>query len=125
MLHGSEVKLPRDGLTLDHGTVEDLTIRAGAYLGALVILRRYYVSTYTEPKDVTRRVDGLRYTVVVREGYGAVGLKGAATGPVWEPGRPRFFLGRVTPEEIEFLNDDFTRAFLPAIPDVPGFGDGL
>jgi hypothetical protein len=125
VLHGSEVKLPRTGLTLDHDTVEDLTIRAGAYLGALIILRRHYVSTYTEPNDLTRRVDGLRYTVVVREGYGAVGLKAAATGPVWEPRRPRFFLGRVTPEEMDFLNEDFTRALLPPLPGARRLVDGL
>jgi hypothetical protein len=90
-----------------------------AYHEAMSILRRFHVESYTEPVKIPcdPRFCGQPYeaaVVIVREGYGATGLKDAWTEEELRRGCIPYRLGRFTAEEVRLLDADRTRAHLPA-----------
>lgn len=118
-LYGPEVRTMRPSRSYDHDQVMSLVNRALAYHEAMLILRKFHIESYTEPviipADPSFTGDPFENAVViVREGYGATGLKDAWTAEELGQGRIPYRLGRFTVEEIKGLDADRTLALLPA-----------
>lgn len=128
-LYGNEVRIMNPRKSYSKNEVSTLINRALAYHEALSHLYRNSIKSYTEPKRIPvhpsfSRVRGREEyaMVVVREGYGAVGMKHA-----WkrqelseEEDRIHWFVGQVSQQESQLLNDDLDLALLPAAPKEPG-----
>lgn len=118
ILYGDEVRTVRPLRTCTCDEVMTLTNRAIAYHEALSKLHQVQIASYMEPvplnfhpelsKDPEERV-----VVIVREGYGAVGLKGAWTAEQIAAGKDPYLIGRFTMEEINLLENNPTLALLP------------
>lgn len=120
-LHGDEVRTFRPVRKLTHEDVMTLVNRALAYHDALAKLYQAHISSYEEPKviDVHPEVSGdpeEKAVVIVREGYGAVGIKDAWTLEQIQAGKITFRTGRFSQEEINLMRDDPTLALLPSRP---------
>lgn len=118
-IHGSEIRLVGDGEVL---TLEDfaaLSGRAHGYHDAMVGLRRYYRGLYTEPKIVPAGTiaPGKNLTIIVRKGYGAVGIKDALTPAERAAGGIPFRYARLLPDEMALISADPELALLPARPE--------
>jgi len=118
-LYGPEVRTIRPDRRYDHDQVMTLVNRALAYHEAMSILRQFHIESYTEPVAIPADP---RFTgdaqedavVIVREGYGATGLKDAWTEQELRQGRIPYRLGWLTLEETKALDADPTLALLPA-----------
>jgi hypothetical protein len=93
--------------------------RALAYHGALEAVFQWYIGEYKEPKRIptSEHFDGhpeLEWVVVVREGYGAAGVKDAWDVHDEETGRIPLRVGQFYPDEVALLNADPALAVLPA-----------
>jgi hypothetical protein len=118
-LHGSEVRTIRPLRSYAHDTVMMLVNRALAYHETMSILRKLYIESYTEPvmipcdpkfsHDLQEKA-----VVIVREGYGAAGLKDGWTEKELSQGRIPYRMGRFSREEMQMLDADRTLALLPA-----------
>jgi hypothetical protein len=118
-LYGSEVRTIRPGRTYDQDQVMTLVNRALAYHESMSVLRTAHIESYTEPVaiPVDPEFSGdpeEKAIVIVREGYGATGLKDGWTKEELQRGRISFRLGRFTLEETSMLDADPTLALLPA-----------
>jgi hypothetical protein len=117
-LHGSEIRLVGDGITLSHEEFAALSGRAHSYHDAMIGLRRFYRGLYNEPKRVPAGSisPGQDLTIIVREGEGAVGVKDALTPTERAAGGIRLRYARLFPDEVEKLEADPDLAMLPARP---------
>jgi hypothetical protein len=81
----------------------------------MIGLRRYYRSLYTEPKIVPAGpfAPGQSLTIIVREGYGAVGIKDALTPAERAGGGIPFRYARLFPDEMAMIEADPNLALLP------------
>ena len=118
-LHGSEIRLVGDGEVLTLEDFAELSGRATGYHDAMIALRRHYRSSYTKPNVVPAGsiAPGENRTIIVREDYGAVGLKDALTPAERSAGGIRFRYARLFPDEIALLEADPDLALLPARPE--------
>ncbi len=120
-LHGSEIRLIGDGVVISLEQFAELAGRAHAYHDAMIGLRRFYRSLYTEPKRVPAGpISGIpdeELIVIVREGEGAVGLKDALTPAERAAGGIPFRYAKLFPDESELLEADPYLARLPARPE--------
>lgn len=118
-IHGSEIRLVGDGVVLSLEEFAALSGRAHGYHDAMIGLRRYYRSLYTEPKIVPAGsiAPGEDLTIIVREDHGAVGLKDALTPAERAAGGIRFRYARLFPDESALLEADPDLALLPARPE--------
>jgi hypothetical protein len=118
-IHGSEIRLVGDGEVLSLEEFAALSGRAHGYHDAMIGLRRYYRGLYTEPKIVPAGpiAPGQNLTIVVREGYGAVGLKDALTPTERSAGGIPFRYARLFPDEMALIDADPELALLPARPE--------
>jgi hypothetical protein len=117
-LHGGEVRLPRSGARYTHQQIMELVNRALAYFDALTILFDAHVRSYTEPVRIPVSptfAHGAQEeaTVIVRRGYGVVGLKHSLTDADIAAGGIRWRAGIFTSEELALLDADPHRALLP------------
>lgn len=121
VLHGPEVRTFRPFRVYSHDEVMSIVNRAMAYHDALANLYRSHIASYTEPgvipvhPDVSPDPD-LKAVVIVRKGFGAVGLKDAWTPQEISAGKIPFRVGRFFQDEVELLDNDHTIALLPARP---------
>lgn len=85
----------------------------------MIGLRRFYSDLYAEPKIVTAGpiASDENLTIVVREGYGAVGLKDALTPAKRAARRNPVRYARLFPDEMALIDADPELALLPARPD--------
>jgi len=118
-LYGPEVRTIRPYRSYSHDQVMTLVNRALAYHEAMSILRRSHIESYTEPVIIPAdpRFTGDPHEdaiVIVREGYGAIGLKDAWTEQELGQGRIPYRLGRFSLEEMKVLDADRTLALLTA-----------
>lgn len=118
-LYGPEVRTIRPYRSYEHDQVMTLVNRALAYHEAVSMLRRFHIESYTEPVTIPAdpRFTGDSYenaVVIVRQGYGATGLKDVWTGQELRQGRIPYRLGRFSLEETKSLDADRTLALLPA-----------
>jgi hypothetical protein len=121
ILYGSDVRTVRPTHTYSHDEVMTLVNRAFAYHEVLAGLYKAHIESYKEPKEIDVHPKWRGYpeehaVVIVREGYGVVGLKDA-----WEPnqiaaGKIPFRIGHFTQDEIDLLDSDHTVAKLPLRP---------
>jgi hypothetical protein len=118
-LHGSEIRLVGDGEVLGLEEFAALSGRAHGYHDAMIGLRRYYRGLYPEPKIVPAGpiAPGQNLTIIVREGYGAVGIKDALTPAERAAGGIPFRYARLFPEEMAMIDADPELALLPARPE--------
>ncbi|HZY72151.1 MAG TPA: hypothetical protein VFE22_03480 [Edaphobacter sp.] len=118
-LHGSEIRLVGDGEVLSLGEFAALSGRAHGYHDAMRFLRRYYRGLYTEPRIVPAGpiAPGQNLTIIVREGYGAVGIKDALTPTERAAGGIPFRYARLFPDEMAMIDGDPELALLPARPE--------
>ncbi len=117
-LHGPDLRTMRP--TKSYSLDETLTLinRALAYQEALSILRKTHIESYTEPIVIPCDPEfsgnpGEMATVIVREGFGATGLKDAWTAEQLAAGCVPFRAGRFTYEESRLLGADPELALLP------------
>jgi hypothetical protein len=101
-----------------HEEVLKLVNRALAYHHAMVALRQFHISSYTEPVVVPgdlRVTNGVEedVMVIVREGHGAVGLQNVWRGPEAVTGHVQWRVGRFCPDELSLLTADPARGLLP------------
>jgi hypothetical protein len=117
-VHGSEIRLVGDGEVLPLEEFAALSGRAHGYHDAMIGLRRYYRSLYTEPKVVPAGsiAPGQNLTIIVREGHGAVGVKDALTPAERAAGGIPFHYARLFPDEMALISADPELALLPARP---------
>jgi hypothetical protein len=120
-VHGSEVRFYSKGRpqVYDDQKIMTLVNRAIAYFHALRFLRSLFIRSYSQPVEVlmhpsNTRIPGERAIVMVREGYGAIGLKDAWTLEEHKRGHIPWRYGKFLWEEIEMSNQDPTRALFPA-----------
>ena len=93
------------------------------YLCAILTLQTYHLRMYSGPRVIPNSPHfqgdpALRWTVIVREGEGAVGVKHSWTRDQLRQGKIPVRLGRFSEAEIELLNQDPTLALLPKCPEV-------
>ena len=96
-----------------------LVNRALAYHDALSMLFRTNIQTYTESRVIPIHPDFSpdpeeRAVVIVRDGYGAVGLKDNWTASQILAGKIPSLMGRFTAQEVGLLHADPARSTLPA-----------
>jgi hypothetical protein len=117
-LHGGEVRTLRPTNVYAHDQVMTLVSRAIAYHEALAGLYHAHIKSYFEPIKI-KVSPGFsedpeeHAIVIVREGYGAVGLKDAWTPEQLEAGKIPFFVGRFLREELNLLGTDRGISKLP------------
>jgi hypothetical protein len=119
ILYGSDVRTVKPPHTYSHDEVMTLVNRAFEYHEVLAGLYKVHIESYKEPKKINvhpqwRGYPEERAVVIVREGYGVVGLKDA-----WEPsqiqaGKIPFRIGHFTQDEIDLLGSDHTIEKLPS-----------
>jgi hypothetical protein len=126
-LSGGEVRTLSPMHVYTHDEVMTLVNRALAYHDALAGLYQTHLRSYSESRliSVHPEFSGAseeRAAVIVREGYGAVGLKDAWTAEQIRAGKIPHRIGRFSPEEWALLDSDPTLALLPAVtkPQVKG-----
>ncbi|MEK6710979.1 MAG: hypothetical protein AABZ64_10410, partial [Nitrospinota bacterium] len=117
-LYGDEVRTIRPLKSYSNEEVLILINRALAYHDALANLRKMHLESYTEPVIIPVHPDfssdpDERATVIVREDYGATGLKDAWTSSELAAGKIRFRLGRFLPGETALLDANPELALLP------------
>lgn len=118
-LHGSEVRTIRPIRVYSHDETMTLVNRAMAYHEAISILRRVNIESYTEPVVIPcdPRFSGNpdeMATVIVRDGFGATGIRDAWTVEDLARGCIPYRFGRFTHKEIQMLDANPTLALLPA-----------
>ncbi len=118
-LHGPEVRTIRPLRSYAHDDVMTLVNKALAYHEAMSALRRLQIESYTEPVEIPCDPEFShdpeeKAVVIVREGYGATGLKDGWTEEELSQGRIPYRMGRFNREEMKMLNADRTLALLPA-----------
>lgn len=118
-IHGSEIRLVGDGAVLSLEEFEALSGRAHGYHDAMIGLRRFYRSLYAEPKVVPAGpiAPGQNLIIIVREGYGPVGIKDALTPAERAAGGIPFRYARLFPDEMALIDADPELALLPARPE--------
>jgi hypothetical protein len=117
-LHGGEVRLPREGTRYSHEQVMERVNKALAYFDALTILFDHDVGSYTEPVQIPVSPtfaggEPEQATVIVRRGFGVVGLKHSLTPQELAAGGIPWRLGIFTPDELALLEGDPGLALLP------------
>jgi hypothetical protein len=117
-LYGAEVRTMRPIRSYDHNAVMTLVNRALAYHEALSLLRVMNIRSYKCPILIPcdPRFSGKpneRAFVIVREKYGATGLKDAWTEADIRRGEIPYRIGRFTAEETKLLDQNRSLAFLP------------
>jgi hypothetical protein len=95
-----------------------LVNRALAYHHAMLALRQFHISSYTEPvliRGDARVTNGVEedVMVIIREGHGAIGLQSVWRGPEDVTGHVQWRVGRFLPSEVGLLSADPTRGVLP------------
>ena len=85
-----------------------------------MLTSRTHIGSYTEPQMVDLHPGwgghaDQRATVIVREGYGAIGLRDAWSAEELAAGMIPFRLVRATREELTLLDEDRRRALLPRL----------
>jgi hypothetical protein len=120
--YGSELRTVRPMQTYTRDEHMTILNRALAYHEALAHLYKTHIASYHEPEVIPVHPEFSqnpeeRAVVIVREGYGATGLKDAWTREQITAGKIPFRIGRFTPEEIRLLDSDHTLALLPRRPD--------
>lgn len=118
-IYGSEVRTMRPLRSYNNEEVMTLVNRALAYHEAMSILRKLNVESYKKPvqirPDPAFSQDPLeKAVVIVREGYGAIGLKDGWTEKELREGRIPYRLGRFTREETKMLDANPMLALLPS-----------
>jgi hypothetical protein len=98
-----------------HEEVERLIVRALCFHWALEMMRTRSLAEYTQPKVISAGAfaPGEMATVIVREGYAAVGLKDAYSPEELAAGAIPFRMGIFTDAERTMLEADPQRAALP------------
>ena len=118
-LHGPEVRTIRPTCIYSHDETMTLINRAMAYHEALSVLRKTSIESYTEPvvipcdPEFSGNPDEMA-TVIVREGFGATGIKDAWTVEDLARGCRPFCFGHFTHEESEMMRANRALALLPA-----------
>jgi hypothetical protein len=114
-LYGDVVRLPRMGKEYPHEEIERLVVRALCCHRALEAFRTGSMEQYTEPKLISAGefAPGESAVVIVRRGYGAVGVKHAHTREEIARGAIPFRMGIFTEEERALLDSDPELAILP------------
>ena len=92
--------------------------RSLAYFDSINNLKNYFISRYKEPKIIEMHPDqatisGEKAQVIVRKGYGAVGIKDNWTSEELLQGYIPHRIGRFYPDEVKLLQDNPLLAFLP------------
>ena len=117
-IYGDEVRILNPPKRYSQEETALLVDRALAYHSALSTLFSISVGGYKEPKVIPNSPrftsdPQLRCVVIVREDYGAVGVKDAWTPQQLKAGKIPIRLGRFTREEVRMLDEDHTLAILP------------
>jgi hypothetical protein len=122
-VHGPEVRFMKNGFghAYEHDEILSLVNRALAYFDTLKFLNAHYIGSYSEPKEMVMHPinagpPGERAVVMVREGYGAIGLKHAWTLEELQRGHINWHFGRFSMEEMKLIDADPLRTLFPAEP---------
>lgn len=123
VLDGGDVRTIRPTHIYSQQEVSTLVNRTLAYHEALKVLKSYHISSYTEPKTILTHPSFSHgevepAIVIVREDYGATGIKDAWSLDEIAAGKVPFRVGSFTLEEINFLNNNPLLALLPRLPDI-------
>ncbi|GGX95747.1 hypothetical protein GCM10007160_24210 [Litchfieldella qijiaojingensis] len=117
-LYGPEVRTIRPLRVYSHDEIMTLVNRALAYHEALSLLRRMHIESYREPVRIPADEEFTsnpreEAVVIVKEGYGAVGLKDGWSEEELRRGCIPYRLGRFSYTDMEMLNANPTLALLP------------
>ena len=118
-LHGPEVRTIRPTCIYSHDETMTLINSAMAYHEALSVLRKTSIESYTElvvipcDPEFSGNPDEMA-TVIVREGFGATGIKDAWTVEDLARGCRPFCFGHFTREESEMMRANRALALLPS-----------
>ena len=118
-LYGSSVRITDPGKEYSGQEIDVLFHRALAYQTSLSTVFRLYVSSYTEPRIIptSAHFEGdpeLQWVVIIRDGYGAAGVKDAWTSAELSRGKIRLRVGRFYEDERQMLDADPALARLSA-----------
>ena len=115
-LYGIEVRTLRLNASFSRDLVLTLVNRALASQEALSVLRAHYRKLYEEPVRIPGDPDFGEgdFVVMVREGFGVVGLRDAWTEEEIRRGRVSRRIGRFTPAEMKALESDDRLVFFPS-----------
>lgn len=118
-LYATEVRTLRPMASYQLKNVLKLINRAMAYHEALEVLRKYHISSYKKPTRIQcgpgfSSRPGEEAVVIVRSGYGVVGMKDAWSLEQLKQGHIAHRIGRFSQDELKLLSEDPTLALLPA-----------
>jgi hypothetical protein len=121
-VHGTEVRFRRDGWPCSYADEQILVLvnRALAYFDVLRFLLKISVRNYSAPKMIMMHplnagTQNEQATVMVREGFGAIGLKHAWSLDELRRGYIPWSYGRFRLEELQLADADPLLAFFPAV----------
>src|ERR1043166_4099617 len=118
-LYGTEVRIFEPFARSYSGDdVLRLVNSAHAFHAAMSLQLKFSVGQYPEPKVIRPHPDfsgdpDERAVVIVREGYGVVGMKDGWTDTELSAGRIPFQIGTFFPAELAAMDADHNMAFLP------------
>lgn len=106
---------------LSQAEISLLVNRAMAYFEAFKGLYFTHIRSYNEPKVIVVHPEfsadpDEKAVIIVREGYGAVGIKHNWSQEQLSKGKIPFRIGRFYPEEIQLMEHDPTMCLLPSRP---------
>lgn len=120
-LYGSEVRIRNPGKSYTSDEFILLLNRAAACHDAIRHLHQAHTESYAEPvlidvpPEFSQDPDA-KGQLIIRKGYGVVGMRAAWPESIDPTGRIRWSLGRYLPGEEALLQQDPTRLILPPVP---------
>ena len=106
-------------LSISNTDSDDLINKSIAYIDSLDFLKKIYLGSYKKPKIIkipkyySNDFDDKNAVVIVRKGYGAVGIKHNWSKEEIAKGKIAFRIGRFYKNEQDLLDSDPILAFLP------------
>lgn len=118
ILYGNEVRIRSPFTIYSHEDINRLVNNALAYFQVIDNLRVMFISQYQEPKVIDvhpefRTFENEKARVIVRKGYGAIGIKDNWTLRDLAMGKIPYRIGNFYPDEKKALDSDPLLATLP------------
>lgn len=117
-IYGNEVRIRSPFKSYTHEEINKLVNCAYAYFQVIDSLRKLFISQYQDPKIIDvhpefRSYKNEKAAVIVRKGYGAIGIKDNWTIDELASGKIPYRIGRFYPEEVAALDSNPILKMLP------------
>ena len=119
-LYGNEIRINKPCKVYNIEEVYKIINYASAYFEVIKFLHNTFIGRQKEPKVIEphpnfKRLENEKVVVIVREGYGAIGIKHNWSLTELKNGAIPYWLGRFYPEESKLLNENPLLAKFPSM----------